>query len=102
MMGDGTGMSTPAPGGPTSWRDVYTLIQDVEGRLAKRMDEIAHTAHTTGSDHEIRLRVLEKSDSSRDGGDRRAGTVEQVARGWIGVILSIGAGATAIVALVTR
>lgn len=48
---------------PSSWRDVYTLVQDVEVRLTKRMDEIADTAKTASTDHEVRIRVLEATDA---------------------------------------
>ena len=98
-MGDGTEMTTPANGNPTSWRDVYSLVQDVEKRLTDRMGDIAEAAKAASSDHEIRLRVLEKADSTRSGGDRRAGTLDTTARGWIGVALGLAAGIMSVVAM---
>ncbi len=44
---------------PTSWRDVYSLVQDVEQRLTDRIDDAAMAARVSVSDHETRIRTLE-------------------------------------------
>ncbi len=45
---------------PTSWRDVYQLVQDMEERLTKRMDSASADLRTITTDVEVRLRVLEQ------------------------------------------
>lgn len=79
-------MAHPSPASPSSWRDVYTLVQDVEQRLTKRMDEIAGTAGTVANDHEVRIRVLERTD------DRSAVRNQTVIAGISGVraVLLVG------------
>lgn len=82
-------MTSDAAPQPTSWRDVYTLVQDVEARLVKRMDEIATATNTTATDHEVRIRVLERTD---DKASVRNQTV-LASLGGIKSILLVGFGA---------
>lgn len=44
---------------PTSWRDVYQLVQDVEARLTSRLDSIGIAQDRRNNDHELRIRKLE-------------------------------------------
>lgn len=44
---------------PTSWRDVYTLVQDVEKRLTDRIDEAVASTRQVTTDHENRIRTVE-------------------------------------------
>lgn len=50
---------THQPPGPTSWRDVYNLVQDVEKRLTDRIDDANKVARDSAIDHEGRLRTME-------------------------------------------
>lgn len=54
-----TGDTPPANGGPTSWRDVYSLVQDVEKRLTDRIDDGISTVRFGQADHETRIRLME-------------------------------------------
>lgn len=49
----------PSNDRPTSWRDVYTLVQDVEKRLADRLDDAVSSTRQVTTDHENRLRQVE-------------------------------------------
>lgn len=55
--------------GPSSWRDVYQLVQDVEGRLGGLISSAETRISTVTFDHETRLRALE-GDSQRGKGAR--------------------------------
>lgn len=70
-----SGDETVASPSPTSWKDVYTLVQDVEKRLTTRMDDIASAAKQTTADHEVRIRVLEKTTNSTSGRDAAGMTI---------------------------
>lgn len=49
---------------PSSWRDVYQLVQDVEVRLTGRINDVGQLASHVGQDHEVRLRSIEAKGSS--------------------------------------
>jgi hypothetical protein len=53
------------------------------------MDEIAHAATKISDDHELRIRVLERSDIGREGGDRRQGAKETEVRAWVAIAISL-------------
>lgn len=121
-MTDGTDVATTGPEKASSWRDVYTLVQGVderqsaqlaaveerqsgqltrvEMRLSGRMDEIAEVAKATGSDHEVRIRVLEQGDYGRTGADRRVASMDTSVRGWIAVGLMLLSGSIGLAGLV--
>lgn len=54
-------MPTPPPqsNGPTSWRDVYALVQDSERRLTQTITEGFQRTASVSADHEVRLRLVE-------------------------------------------
>lgn len=52
--------STPQ-GSPTSWRDVYQLVQDSERRLTATITDGFRRTAAKADDHEVRLRVAEAS-----------------------------------------
>lgn len=54
-------MPSPTPGGPTSWRDVYSLVQDSERRLTQTIQDGFKRTGDVTADHEVRLRVIEAS-----------------------------------------
>ncbi len=87
-----------APQSPSSWRDVYTLVQDVEGRLSKRMDDIAETAKTATTDHEVRIRVLEATDQRAVTRNRTITSTVNIGRTTLLLIISIGSGVLALAA----
>lgn len=60
MAGDDEVTSTSSS--PTSWRDVYALVQDSEKRLTAVMADGFNRQAIVSSDHEVRIRVLEGSD----------------------------------------
>lgn len=54
--------STPQPtGSPTSWRDVYSLVQDSERRLTQTITDGFTRQAAVSTDHEVRLRAAEAS-----------------------------------------
>ena len=56
---------------PTSWRDVYQLVQDSEKRLTTTITDGFTRQQAVSQDHEVRIRVLEANDQ-RDGATNRA------------------------------
>lgn len=95
--------TTPQNGGnPSSWRDVYTLVQDVESRLTKRMDEIASTASVAVQDHEVRIRVLERTDFTSEVRTKTVANTLSLGRSTLLTIMSVGSMVVAVVSLVTR
>lgn len=89
----------PSATNPTSWRDVYTLVQDVETRLSKRMDDIADTAKNAVTDHEVRIRVLEKTDGDAAVRNKTVSNTLSLGRSTLLTIMSIGSMVVAIVSL---
>ena len=89
----------PASPSPTSWRDVYTLIQDVEERLTKRMDAAATERRATSTDVEVRLRVLEAARLTNAQADSTAKNVVSVARSTAVVFISAMAAVISLLAL---
>ena len=78
----------PSAHTPASWRDVYTLVEGMEQRLLARMDEIADGQQKIADDHEVRLRVLEHSDTGRAGGDKRGDRLTVSYQGWLAVVIA--------------
>jgi len=98
----------PMTGHPTSWRDVYSLVQDVEERLTKRMDAASIERRVIMADHESRLRAIEIGGASSAtlamavaAGDARLKALENsilsISAREQGVVGTLGAGRTAIV-----
>ena len=58
-------------GTPTSWRDVYALVQDSERRLTATITAGFNRQAAVSQDHEVRIRVLEASDQ-RDGATNKS------------------------------
>lgn len=54
----------PQSNSPTSWRDVYALVQDSERRLTQTITDGFARASSVSADHEVRLRVVEASTTS--------------------------------------
>jgi hypothetical protein len=52
---------SPQPNGPTSWRDVYALVQDSERRLTQTIVDGFKRTNDVTADHEVRLRVIEQN-----------------------------------------
>lgn len=52
---------SPSPSGPTSWRDVYALVQDSERRLTATITDGFARQAGISADHETRLRLAEAS-----------------------------------------
>ena len=77
---------TPAPSnGPTSWRDVYALVQDSERRLTQTLTDGFARQPGISSDHEARLRMAEASIATFHG-LVQTGTKQQedILRDWNG------------------
>lgn len=89
-------------GSPTSWRDVYTLVQDVEERISKRMDDIAATAGTVANDHEVRIRVLERTDDVASARTKTIVSTVSLGRSTLLTIMSIGSMVVAVISLISR
>lgn len=87
---------------PTSWRDVYTLVQDVEARLTNRMDAIAKTASQVANDHEVRIRVLEKTDHTAEVRVKTVSNTLSLGRSTLLTIMSVGSMAVAIITALLR
>jgi len=64
---------------PSSWRDVYSLVQDVERRLTDRIDTASGAALLSQRDHEGRIRALESQNFGER--ERRAGQVSLLTNG---------------------
>lgn len=95
-------MHAPAPQSPSSWRDVYTLVQDVEQRLTRRMDEIADTAKNAVTDHEIRIRVLERTDLQSEQRNKAIVTGISIGRSTLLTIMTVGSMIVSIIAVLSR
>lgn len=87
---------------PTSWRDVYTLVQDVETRLTNRMDAIAKTANQVANDHEVRIRVLEKTDYTAEVRVKTVSNTLSLGRSTLLTIMSVGSMAVAVLTAILR
>ena len=57
---------------PTSWRDVYQLVQDSEKRLTQTITDGFQRQSAISQDHEVRIRVLEASDQRDSASNRNA------------------------------
>lgn len=87
---------------PTSWRDVYQLVQDSEKRLTATITDGFQRQSAVSQDHEVRLRVLEASDQ-RDAASNRAVTqVFGAGRATLIVLLSLASLAVSIIAIIVR
>lgn len=95
-MTDGDNGSIPPSSAPTSWRDVYALVQDAEKRLTVSITEGFARQTSVNADHEVRLRLLEANDLKQRGGIAALGA----GRALLVTIISIGALAASILALV--
>jgi len=95
---------------PTSWRDVYTLVQAVEERLTNRMDSAAIERRAIMTDHEGRLRAVEISGAAASTlalavtvQDGRLKAVENAILSLSsregGMLSTLGAGKTAVVVM---
>lgn len=87
---------------PTSWRDTYQLVQDVEGRLMHRMDEIAGTQQVVAQDHEVRLRVLERTSGADTAASAAVVSTISVGKTLLLAALSIASLIVAAVGVITR
>lgn len=90
------------PGNPTSWRDVYALVQDSEKRLTATItDGFARQAQVS-QDHEVRIRVLEANDQRDGATNRTTVTAISVSRQVFIALLAAGSLLVSLVALLTR
>ena len=62
------GTQSPTPTTPTTWRDVYRLVQDAEVRLTTQINDGFSRQSLVSADHEKRLRVVEATDQKQSGG----------------------------------
>lgn len=87
---------------PTSWRDVYQLVQDSERRLTQTITDGFQRQSAISQDHEVRIRVLEASDQRDSASNRTVGAVIGVGRSTLLTILSAASMVIALLALVTK
>ena len=80
---------------PTSWRDVYQLVQDAEKRLTVRIEDGFSSQGIVAADHEVRIRTLETS-STQD--DARS----TIMRTFVLALMSIGSMVIAVLAIVLK
>jgi hypothetical protein len=83
---------------PTSWRDVYQLVQDSEKRMTAIINEGFARASGISADHEVRIRVLEKTDQNQAGGVAVIGA----GRALLITIISVGSFILAAASLVAH
>jgi len=101
-MSDAEAEIMPHTGTPTSWRDVYTLIQDVEERLTKRMDAASVERRAVGTDVEVRLRVLEKAQFMNQQSDSTSKNAVSAFRGVAVVGIAVFSALLSVFALLVR
>ena len=99
--------------GPSSWRDVYQLVQDVEERLTAkvdavetrlqaRLDEQAVERRAVSADFEVRLRVVEREQLINKQADATSKTAVGVASRVFTIVLSVIAIVISAVSLVAK
>jgi hypothetical protein len=99
--------------GPSSWRDVYSLVQDVEERLSAKVDAVELRLQTRmdsqslerrgiANDFEVRLRVVEREQLVNKQADSTSKTALGVVARVATIILSIIAILVSIVTLVVK
>jgi hypothetical protein len=79
----------PQSSAPTSWRDVYQLVQDSEKRLTATITDGFQRQSAVSQDHEVRLRVLEASDQRDSASNRAVTQVFGAGRATLIVLLSV-------------
>ena len=87
---------------PTSWRDVYQLVQDSEKRLTQTITDGFQRQSAISQDHEVRIRVLEASDQRDSASNRTVTQVFGVGRSTLLTIMSVGSMVVSVIALVAK
>lgn len=63
------------PQRPVTWRDTYTLVMEMEGRVLSAIGELKADVRRVTDDHEARLRHLEVTNTSSEGKNEGAALV---------------------------
>lgn len=90
------------PQTPTSWRDVYQLVQDAEQRLTLQLTAGFTRQSGVSADHEVRIRVLEASEHKDAAANKTAATAIGVGRSVLVILLSVGSLVVALASLITK